>query len=148
MMDILIWPITMPFTDKAKWRDGCESHRLVDRATVLWTFFLFLFKCQVQLVDAWKEKLGSHTEGHASQHPSLSLFPPRRPRARASGCVAMATKWGKWLQENPYHDHHPHRPLFSGTLTQYVQVFLACYSPSNVAIPAWNLKYLHKLFVR
>ncbi|KAI9549032.1 hypothetical protein NQZ68_003567 [Dissostichus eleginoides] len=46
---------------------------------------------QVQLADACREAR-SHTEGHASQHPSLSLFPPRRPRARASGCVAMATK--------------------------------------------------------
>ena len=74
--------------------------------------FFLLLECQVQLVDAWKERRCSHTEGHASQHPSLSLFPSRRPRARASGCVAMTTKWGKWLQENPHHDHHPHRPPF------------------------------------
>lgn len=43
-----------------------------------------------------------------------SLPPSLRSRLgvqelRASGCVAMTTKWGKWLRENPHHDHHPHR---------------------------------------
>lgn len=111
-MDIQIWPMTMPFIDKSK-EEGrmWESQIGPQGAPVLWKLLFFspLFKCHVQLVDAWKERQGSHTEGHASQHPSLSAFPPRCPRAQASGCVAMTTKWGKWLQEDPHHDQHSHR---------------------------------------
>lgn len=47
----------------------------------------------------------------------------------------MTTKWGKWLQENPHHDHHPHRTEWCTTLV-CVWVLPACYSSFD--IPVWN----------